>query len=168
MLTSLPAVLTHRLSGLRILSPTVFLWAVLAGGVSAASLPGTVTLSAEHDFATLVSRLEQAIADHEMGLVTRASASQGAAARGVTIPGNMVIGVYRNDFAVRMLEASMAAGIEAPLRFYLTEDADGGATLSYRRPTAVFAPYDSDALEAMAGELDEIFAAIAEQAVAPD
>jgi uncharacterized protein (DUF302 family) len=101
-----------------------------------------------------------------MFVVTRASASKGAASRGLTIPGNMVLGVYRNDFAVRMLEASIPAGIEAPIRFYVTENADGLASLSYRVPSAVFAPYEDGGavLAALAGELDRIFAAIAAQA----
>jgi uncharacterized protein (DUF302 family) len=95
-----------------------------------------------------------------MFVVTRASASKGAASRGLTIPGNMVLGVYRNDFAVRMLEASIPAGIEAPIRFYVTENADGLASLSYRVPSAVFAPYEDGGavLAALAGELDRIFA----------
>ena len=111
-----------------------------------------------------MARLEQAIADNEMGLVTQASASAGAARRGVTIPGNRVVGVFRNDFAVRMLAASVSAGIEAPLRFYLVEAADGKATLAYRKPSAVFAPYGNADLDRMASELDSIFAAIAAQA----
>ena len=105
---------------------------------------------------------------NEMGLVTRASASAGAKNAGITIPGNMVIGVYRNDFARRMLAANIAAGIEAPIRFYVTEEPDGTATLSYKTPTTVFSPYfaeGGDALEVLAGELDTIFAQIAEEAV---
>ena len=88
-----------------------------------------------------------------------------ALARGVTIRGNAVIGVYRNDFAVRMLKASVPAGIAAPLRFYLFEREDGAATLVYRTPSAVFAPYGSADLDAMAEELDAVFAAIARAAV---
>jgi uncharacterized protein (DUF302 family) len=38
--------------------------------------------------------------------------------------------VFRNDYAVRMLEASIPAGIEAPLRFYVTENPDGQTRLS--------------------------------------
>jgi uncharacterized protein (DUF302 family) len=74
------------------------------------------------------------------------------------------LGVFRNDYAVRMLEASVSAGIEAPLRFYVTENPDGTATLTYRRPTAIFAPYRVPALDAMAAELDPIWQQIAEQA----
>ena len=33
--------------------------------------------------------------------------------------------MVRNDFAVRVLEADASAGIEAPIRFYLTESTDG-------------------------------------------
>jgi len=81
------------------------------------------------------------------------------------MPDNPVVGVYHNDFAVRMLEASVPAGIEAPIRFYVTENADGTATLSYRTPSAVFAPYDGGpALNEMARELDAKFEPIALEA----
>ena len=81
----------------------------------------------------------------------------------------MVIGVYRPDFAIRMLEASIPAGIEAPIRFYVTENQDGTATLSYKTPSAVFAPYvdGGTELKDLARELDEIFDRIARQAAAP-
>lgn len=128
--------------------------------------PGTNVIATPHSFQTLWNRLEQAVKDNKMGLVGRASASMGASRRGVTIPGNAVFGVYRNDFAVRMLAASVPAGIEAPLRFYITENADGSATLVYRTPSAVFAPYGSTDLDAMARELDVIFKSIADAATA--
>jgi len=126
--------------------------------------PGTRVLETSFSYGELVERLDAAVKDNKMGLVTRASATKGAASIGKTIPGNMVVGVYRPDFAVRMLEASVAAGIEAPLRFYITEEADGTATLTYRTPSAVFAPYEVPALDEMARELDAIFARIAQQA----
>ncbi len=50
----------------------------------------------------------------------------------------------------------LAAGIEAPLRFYLTESADGTATLTVQKPSATFAPYGSAELDAMAQELDAL------------
>lgn len=120
-------------------------------------LPGTQTFPTKYSFDVLVTRVEKAVADHKMGLVAQASASRGAAARGVKIPGNAVLMVFRNDFAVRMLKASVAAGIEAPLRIYVTETPDGKASLTYRAPSAVFAPYRSPALDEMAKELDAVF-----------
>ncbi len=138
-------------------------------GPALAERPGWEVIETPHGFEDLVQRLSGAIKANKMGLVTRASASAGAASRGLKIPGNMVVGVYRNDFAVRMLEASVAAGIEAPIRFYVTEKDDGTATLSYKTPSSVFAPYaeGGEPLKALAAELDAIFAKIARQATAP-
>lgn len=129
---------------------------VLGAGALQAAPPASETVKTELDFAALQERLTAAIDANGMVVVTKACASCGAAQRGVTIPGNMVLGVYRNDFAVRMLEASVPAGIEAPIRFYVTENPDGTASLTYRMPSAVFAPYASADLDAMAAELDEI------------
>ena len=87
------------------------------------------------------------------------------------IPGNMIIGVYRNDYALRMLDASVEAGIEAPIRFYITENEDGSATLSYKTPSHVFSPYFATAkpeLAVLAQELDVIFDKIAQRAISGD
>ena len=129
---------------------------------------GVIEVATPHDFDTLYDRTVAAIEAHEMLVLASPSASRGAAGRGITIPGNAVIETYRNDFAVRMLAASIPAGIEAPLRLYLTEGADGTATITYRQPTAVFAPYGSPDLDAMAAELDAIVAAIVADAAAPE
>jgi uncharacterized protein (DUF302 family) len=131
---------------------------------------GWVVMPSSHRFADLVQRLEETIKRNGMGLVNWASASDGASAQGIAIPGNRVVGVFRNDFARRMLSASIPAGIEAPIRFYLTENADGTATLSYRTPGAVFRPYFAAAgpdLKKVAEELDPIFAKIASEAAKP-
>ncbi|HEX9321374.1 MAG TPA: DUF302 domain-containing protein [Xanthobacteraceae bacterium] len=128
---------------------------------------GWSVIDTPQSFTSLVERLEVAVKNEKMGLVNSASASEGAKTLGVTIPGNRVVGVFRNDFAQRMLKASITAGIEAPIRFYITENPDGTATLSYRKPTAVLAPYFEEAgaaLKSLAIELDGIFAKIAEGA----
>ncbi|MDH3468295.1 MAG: DUF302 domain-containing protein, partial [Gammaproteobacteria bacterium] len=82
----------------------------------------TVVTKTSLSYGDLVGRLETAINDNRMGLVARASATAGANSIGVTIPGNTVIMVFNPKFAVRMLEASVAAGIEAPIRYYITEN----------------------------------------------
>ena len=129
-----------------------------------ATLPGTRTLATKDSFDALVARVEAAVEKNKMGLVAQASASRGAAGRGVKIAGNAVLMVFRNDYAVRMLQASVPAGIEAPLRVYVTENADGSASLTYRTPSAVFAPYKNDELDELAKELDPIFERIVRDA----
>jgi uncharacterized protein (DUF302 family) len=118
---------------------------------------GVRTIATAHSFGTLSNKLREAVKANKMGIIAQACASCGAKGRGITIPGNLVVMVYRNDFAVRMLAASVPAGIEAPLRFYLTEGADGTASLTYRTPSVTFAPYQSADLDAMAQELDAIW-----------
>ncbi len=127
--------------------------------------PATVVVDTGRPFAEFVKKLEAAIGDNKMGIVARACATCGARSIGVTIPGNRVIMIFRPDFAVRMLKASVAAGIEAPLRLYVTERPNGLARLTYRLPSGVFAPYRVAALDAMAGELDKILARIVADAM---
>ncbi len=129
-----------------------------AGGALAA--PPVKVVDTGQPFAAFLDRLKGAIAKNKMGIVAQACADCGARSIGVTIPGNRVIMIFHPRFAVRMLKASIPAGIEAPLRLYITERPDGTARLSYPLPSDVFAPYGSADLDRMAAELDDIFAAI--------
>ena len=127
--------------------------------------PDTRVMKTPHSYGELVQRLEEAVKNNKMGIVARASATLGAKKIGVSIPGNMVVMVYHPKYAVRMLNASVPAGIEAPIRYYITENADGTATLTYRTPSSVFNPYENAELDRMARELDGIFERIAKDAV---
>ncbi len=148
----------------------VMLLASLVGAQALEPREGWIITETGYDYKTLVTRVNAAVKAAPIAIVTQASASSGARGQGVTIPGNRVFGLYRNDYARRMLNASIAAGIEAPIRLYVTENDDGTATLSYKIPTAVFSPYFDEGgaeLQALATELDAIFATIVTQAAAP-
>jgi uncharacterized protein (DUF302 family) len=125
-----------------------------------------VTVKSTAQFARVAETLERAVTDEKMGLVCHANAQRAAAGRGVAIKGNQVLMVFRNDFAVRLLAADLAAGFEAPIRIYIYENADGTATVSYLPPSTVFAPYRHPEVQAVAKELDEIFKAIVDRGVA--
>ncbi len=143
--------------------------AAFAGTHKSLKRSGWITHETSIPYAELYPRLKAAIKKNKMGHITTASASAGAKGRGLTIPGNRIVGVYNNFFAVRMLEASIAAGMEAPIRFYLTERSDGGSNLTYKTPTFAFSPYFEEGgkpLKDMAKELDKIFAQIAEDTIA--
>ncbi len=151
---------------------TVFavILSVLASAGFAQGIPareGWVVLETAKTYKGLIGALKSAVKANGMGVVTQAGPTGAAANRGITIPGNRVIGVFNNDIAVKVLEVSTAAMIEAPIRMYITENPDGTATLSYKTPSLVFAPYLSeggDRLAALAAQLDRRFAAIAGQA----
>lgn len=115
----------------------------------------------------LLEDLREAVEAEGMFVVTEAGPTEAAANRGVTIPGNRVVGVFRNDYAVRILRLSVPAMIEAPMRFYVTENDDGSATLSWKTPSHLLEPYVDAAgeeLETVGRELDTLFTAIAKRA----
>jgi len=135
---------------------------------SLAPRPGWEVHDTAKSYKELIADFKKAVKAENMIVVTQAGPTGAAKKRGIVIPGNRVFGVYNNDYAVRALRLSVAAMIEAPIRFYVTEDEDGTATLSYKTPTTVFSPYfdeGGDELRALAGELDGIFARIAARAV---
>ncbi|MEX0367142.1 MAG: hypothetical protein AB3N22_13795 [Ruegeria sp.] len=97
----------------------------------------------------------------------QAAPTKAAAARGIDARGTGVDGLSNNDSAVRCLDPATAGMIEAPIRLYVTENDDGTATLSYKLPSHVFAPYMEEGgatLEGIAHELDKKFQVIAETA----
>jgi len=142
---------------------------IASAGFSQSMAPrdGWVVMPTSKSYAQLVDDTVAAVKSNKMGVVTQAGPTGAAKKRGITIPGNRVIGVFNNVFAVRIIGLSTAAMIEAPIRLYVTENEDGTATLSYKIPTVVFAPYQDEAdpdLGVAAGELDAIFLAIANDA----
>ncbi|MEM7056677.1 MAG: DUF302 domain-containing protein [Pseudomonadota bacterium] len=132
--------------------------------------PGWVVHPTEMSYEDLIGKMKPAIKSQKMGLVTQAGPTGMAKKRGITIPGSRIFGIFNNKFAVRAINTSISAMIEAPVRMYVTENPDGTATLSYKTPTQVFSPYFDEGgpeLEKIAGELDVIFAAIAAEAINP-
>jgi len=124
--------------------------------------------ASDKSFDAMVEAVKAAAGNAGLGVVTEAGPTGMARSRGIDIPGNRVIGLFNNDLAVRILRASVAAMIEAPMRMYVTEGADGTATLAYKRPSFVLAPYIDEggaALEEAAAELDGRFEAVAEAAL---
>ena len=145
----------------------MILWSMAAAADPLATRDGWVVMPSDKPFDVLLDDLRTAVRANQMGVVTQAGPTGAAANRGITIPNNRVVGVFNNRFAVRILGLSTAAMIEAPIRFYLTEDDAGKATLSYKTPSFVFSPYIAEAgddLVAASAELDAIFLAIANAA----
>jgi|TARA_B110000879_G_scaffold1258_1_gene1597 uncharacterized protein (DUF302 family) len=129
-------------------------------GQNLAPRGGWAVINTDKDFQPLVKDTRTAVIAQGLIVLTQADPTAAAKKRGITIPGNRMIGVFNNDFAVRVLETSNAAMIEAPIRLYVTDNSDGTATLYYKTPTTVFTPYIAEGgapLVSIAAELDQIF-----------
>ena len=148
----------------------VILFAVLlalpARAENAAPYSGTVSVATGKPFLAYVDALEAAVRANGFNMVGLACATCAAKSQGVSIPGNRVFLFFRPDLAVRMLDASWAAGIEAPIRLYVTEAGDGTAQVTYRKPSHVFGAYDVAALAPLGEELDGHVTKILADAVA--
>lgn len=150
-----------------ILTIGLIFWGIALQAQSITPRDGWVVMDSDKPFDVLLDDLKAAVQANEMAVVTQAGPTGAAASRGITIPNNRVVGVFNNIYAVRILELSTSAMIEAPVRMYVTEDAAGRATLSYKTPSHVFSPYVEEAGDDLAiasAELDAIFLAIAEAA----
>ena len=101
-------------------------------------------------------KLIAAIAAYPMGLVAHANGQANCAKKGITVPADQVLEVFRPDYAVKVWAAEKAAGIDIPLRIHLYE-ANGRTWIAYHPATEIFKPYVNPQLDGLGGELDVIF-----------
>jgi len=103
-----------------------------------------------------VDKLIAAVNAYPMGLVAHANGQANCAKKGMTVPADQILEVFRPDYAIKVWTAEKAAGIDIPLRIHLYE-ADGRTWVAHRPASDVFKPYANPALDALGGELDAIF-----------
>jgi uncharacterized protein (DUF302 family) len=101
-------------------------------------------------------KLSAAIAAYPMGLVAHINGQANCAKKGVTVPADQILEVFRPDYAVKVWAAEKSAGFDIPLRIHLYE-ANGRTWVAHRPASTVFQPYANPALDALGGELDAIF-----------
>lgn len=111
-----------------------------------------VTLSVDE----AVEKLLTAVAAYPMGLVAHANGQANCAKKGITVPADQVLEIFRPDYAMKVWAADKAAGIDIPLRIHLYE-ADGTSWVAYRPAATVFKHYANAQLDALAVDLDAIF-----------
>lgn len=66
--------------------------------------------------------------------------------------------------ASKMTRHQLSAGLYAPIRVLLREDAAGAVAFEYDRPASVFGQFDDDAVDAVARQLDRDLQALLEAA----
>jgi Uncharacterized conserved protein len=101
-------------------------------------------------------RLAAAVAAYPMGLVAHINGQANCAKKGIAVPADQILEVFRPDYAVRVWAAEKAAGIDIPLRIYLYEQ-DGLTWIAHRTASETFQPYANPRLDALGIELDDIF-----------
>lgn len=100
--------------------------------------------------------LIEAVAAYPMGLVAHINGQANCAKRGIQVPADQILEIFRPDFAVRVWKTEKSAGIDIPLRVHLYQR-DGNTVVTFRTARSVFAPYANPELDRIAVDLDGIF-----------
>lgn len=106
-----------------------------------------------------VAKLVEAIAAAPLALVAHINGQANAAKRGLQVPADQVLEVFRPDLAVRVWRADRRAGIDIPLRIHVYEQ-DGATVVAHRPPAEVFAAYANPALDEVARDLAPLLARV--------
>jgi uncharacterized protein (DUF302 family) len=121
--------------------------------------PGTVSLGSSYALGDAVRRVEKAVRANGLTLVQTVNSG----GRGQT--GASVILVSSSDYWGRILKINQLAGMEMPIRIYVTDTGNRTSAVIYRAPSSIFALYDSPELDHIAGDLDQLFAKIVDDAI---
>jgi uncharacterized protein (DUF302 family) len=118
-----------------------------------------ITFTVNIDADTAAAKLTEAAQAVPMGVLAHLNGQANCAKKGITVPADQILEIFRPDFAIRVWQAHKPAGIDIPLRIHLY-DADGKTVVNFRTAGEVFAPFASPALDAIAGDIDPIFTRI--------
>jgi uncharacterized protein (DUF302 family) len=121
--------------------------------------PGTVSLASSYSLADAVRRVEKAVRANGLTLVQTVNSG----GRGQTAVS--VILVSSSDYWGRILKVNQLAGMEMPIRIYVTDTGNRTSAVIYRAPSSIFALYDSPELDRIATDLDQVFAKIVDDAI---
>ena len=117
----------------------------------------TFTVSLDADAAA--AKLIEAAQAVPMGVLAHLNGQANCAKKGIAVPADQILEIFRPDFAIRVWKAHKPAGIDIPLRIHLYA-AEGGTVVSFRSAEQVFAPYSVPELATIAADIDRIFSSI--------
>jgi uncharacterized protein (DUF302 family) len=118
-----------------------------------------ITFSVNLDADAAAAKLTEAALAVPMGVLAHLNGQANCAKKGIDVPADQILEIFRPDFAIRVWKAHKPAGIDIPLRIHLY-DADGKTQVAFRTTQEIFAPYAKPELAAIAADIDAIFAGI--------
>ncbi len=107
-----------------------------------ASLSGIQTLPSADDFATTVERLEQAIADEGLTLLTMIDHAANAQNAGLELPPTTVFLFGNPEAGTPLMQAAPTFALDLPQRMLVWEDANGDVFVTWRDPTVLAEEHD--------------------------
>lgn len=95
---------------------------------------GLVTVQSAHGFGETVDRLEAALEEEGMEIITRIDHAEGAAGAGERLLPTLVILAGDPQAGTPLIQARPTAAIDLPQRFLVWEDDDGVVRIAYNDP----------------------------------
>ena len=138
----------------------IFLLLFLAACQDSGSDTGIHTLISPEPYDSFRSRLIRTIADNDFQVSSGACGKCSIKTIEIADKDTEIITIYRPELSLRMMQAGSTAGSDAPLRFYLGKQPDGGTKLTYHQPSKALAVYNAPDLKPIGLELDAAFAKI--------
>jgi len=120
----------------------------------------TKTRTYDAPSAQVVEALISGVEESGMLLVADIDVQKNAGKKGLEIGGNRILEVFRPDYAVKVWEMEIEAGVDIPIRIHVHEDDEGRVTARYRTPSEVLSRHGNDALTVFGVELDPVFEGI--------
>ncbi len=133
----------------------LFTFLLLIGSERTFAETNLIVLESPHSFDKTVKAIEQAIRPNNMGITAKINAQTNLARVGIKIRGNQIFEIFRPDYAKRIFDRNLQAGIEPPLRIYIYE-AGNKTFVVYRKPSSIFKLYDDPVLMDIGKKLDVI------------
>jgi uncharacterized protein (DUF302 family) len=118
-----------------------------------------ITFTVSLDADTAAAKLTAAAQAVPMGVLAHLNGQANCAKKGINVPADQILEIFRPDFAIRVWKAHKPAGIDIPLRIHLY-DMEAKTMVSFRTAKEVFAPYAKPELDAIAADIDTLFAGI--------
>lgn len=101
----------------------------------------TTVFESEMPFADFLKNVRRQIDRARMITIAVTCPTCGARSLGVTIPEARVILFFNRFFAARVHSENLAAGLEAPIRFFIYADSEGQGVVHYKKPSVIFGAY---------------------------
>jgi uncharacterized protein (DUF302 family) len=123
----------------------LLLWMALAFTPQAkAETPGWVQARSQHDVATTLQRLQQAVTAADLQVFAHINHSAAAAKAGLQLRPTELL-IFGNPKAGTLLmQCSQTTGIDLPLKMLVWQDAQGHTWIGYTDPQAIARRHDAD------------------------
>ena len=104
-------------------------------------MDSNIKVASGYDFDTTLKKLEVAIGESDLKIVSRINAQENLMKIGKEIGGNQIFELFNPNLASEVFEKNRDAGIIPPVRLYVYQN-DSGSVIIYQDSARLFSEYE--------------------------